>query len=89
MFKYQCNQCEFKTNQSGRFRAHMNTHTREQLYICPCCGKQSLTTKNLGLHTKQVHKKTLCEAEILARKDRLGNELTDSEVLSLKIKISK
>ena len=89
VFKYVCTQCDFKSNQSDKFRAHMNTHSKENCYTCPCCGKISLTTKNLGLHTKQVHGKTLCEAEIFSKKDRLGRNLTDSQVMKIQLKINK
>ena len=89
VFKYVCTQCDFKSNQSDKFRAHMNTHSKENCYKCPCCGKISLTTKNLGLHTKQVHGKTLCEAEIFSKKDRLGRNLTDSQFMKIQLKINK
>ena len=63
ILRYQCTHCNFKSNVSYKLKDHMNTHTKEIVYICPVCGIKTDSLKKLTLHVKQKHGKTLCEAE--------------------------
>jgi len=88
IYKYRCTECEYKTNKLLQFKEHMNTHTREISYFCPVCNQQSSGTKNLGCHTKQVHKLTLCQAEILHKTNRFGAPMTEEQIEDMKHKMT-
>jgi len=88
IYKYRCTECEYKTNKLLNFKEHMNTHTREISYFCPVCNQQSSGTKNLGCHTKQVHKLTLCQAEILHKTSRFGAPMTEEQIEDMRHKMT-
>ena len=72
IFKYQCTYCNFKTIASYKLKDHMNTHTKEIVYVCPVCEIKTDSLKKLTLHVKQKHGKTLCEAETNFKRNRYG-----------------
>ncbi|XP_023338086.1 RE1-silencing transcription factor B [Eurytemora carolleeae] len=80
IYKYRCPECEYKTNKLLQFKEHVNSHTGEKAFFCPVCHHQSNGTKNLGCHTKQVHKLTLCQAEIMYKTSRLGTPMTEDQI---------
>jgi len=88
IYKYRCTECEYKTNKLLQFKEHMNSHTREIIFYCPVCNQQSNGTKNLGCHTKQVHKLTLCQAEVLHKRSRLGAPMTEEQIEEMKHKMT-
>jgi len=88
IYKYRCTECDYKTNKLLQFKEHMNSHTRSVIYYCPVCNQQSNGTKNLGCHTKQVHKLTLCQAEILHKRSRLGEPMTEEQIEEMKHKMT-
>jgi len=88
IYKYRCPQCEYKTNKLLQFKEHMNSHTKEILFFCPVCNQQSNGTKNLGCHTKQVHKLTLCQAEIMHKTNRFGGPMTEEQIEEMKHKMT-
>jgi len=88
IYKYRCPDCEYKTNKLVQFKEHVNSHTGEKSYFCPVCHHQSNGTKNLGCHTKQVHKLTLCQAEIAYKTNRFGLPMTEDQIEDLKSRMT-
>lgn len=88
IYKYRCPECEYKTNKLLQFKEHVNSHTKEILFFCPVCNQQSNGTKNLGCHTKQVHKLTLCQAEVLQKTNRFGGKMTEEQIEEMKHKMT-
>eukprot|EP00092_Neocalanus_flemingeri_P001520 GFUD01001622.1.p1 GENE.GFUD01001622.1~~GFUD01001622.1.p1 ORF type:complete len:532 (+),score=116.63 GFUD01001622.1:82-1677(+) len=88
IYKYRCPECDYKTNKLLQFKEHMNSHTKEILFYCPVCNQQSNGTKNLGCHTKQVHKLTLCQAEVLHRTNRFGGPMSEEQIEEMKHKMT-
>jgi len=88
IYKYRCPECDYKTNKLLQFKEHMNSHTKEFVFYCPVCNQQSNGTKNLGCHTKQVHKLTLCQAEILHKTNRFGGPMTEEQIEEMKHKMT-
>jgi hypothetical protein len=88
IFKYRCPECDYKTNKLIQFKEHVNMHTGEKSYYCPVCRHKSNGTKNLGCHIKQVHKMTLCQAEVAYRTNRFGEQLTEDQIDDMKVRMS-
>jgi len=88
IYKYRCPECDYKTNKLLQFKEHVNSHTGEKAYFCPVCHHQSNGTKNLGCHTKQVHKLTLCQAEVAYKTTRFGLPMTDDQIEEMKSRMS-
>eukprot|EP00088_Acartia_fossae_P062916 TRINITY_DN7632_c1_g1_i5.p1 TRINITY_DN7632_c1_g1~~TRINITY_DN7632_c1_g1_i5.p1 ORF type:complete len:552 (-),score=117.50 TRINITY_DN7632_c1_g1_i5:314-1969(-) len=88
IYKYRCPECDYKTNKLLQFKEHVNMHTGEKSYFCPVCRHKSNGTKNLGCHIKQVHKMTLCQAEVTYRTNRFGEPMTEDQIDDMKVRMS-
>lgn len=88
IYKYRCPECDYKTNKLIQFKEHVNMHTGEKSFYCPVCRHKSNGTKNLGCHIKQVHKMTLCQAEVAYRTNRFGEQMTDDQIEDMKVRMS-
>jgi len=88
IYKYRCPECDYKTNKLIQFKEHVNMHTGEKSFYCPVCRHKSNGTKNLGCHIKQVHKMTLCQAEVTYRTNRFGEQMTDDQIEDMKVRMA-
>jgi len=88
IYKYRCPECDYKTNKLIQFKEHVNMHTGEKSYFCPVCRHKSNGTKNLGCHIKQVHKMTLCQAEVTYRTNRFGEPMTEDQIEDMRVRMS-
>ena len=93
IFKFSCDQCEYKTNNTNLFNRHAAIHSTEKLFTCPLCSHPSRTAQALREHVTRVHHKTLCQAEVFAKKNRFGQIMTDDDLnnnnAGTKTKVSK
>jgi len=87
VYKFHCTHCEYKTNKQKSFRNHCTIHTGEKPFICPLCNHFSSTASNLASHIRKVHKLTLCQAEMVGKKNRHGQPMTEEEVETNRLKI--
>ena len=91
IFKYHCPHCEYKTNKDKQYKRHLTVHSSEKPFTCPICQHHSSNTSNLSSHVRKCHKITLVQAELMARRDRHGNTLTEEglETARKKIELSE
>ena len=89
IFKFNCTHCDYKTNKTKAFKNHITIHSSEKPYICPLCNHPSNTTTNLNNHIKKVHKITLCQAEMIAKKNRFGENMTEEDLEVNRIKLER
>ena len=89
IYKFNCPHCEYKTNKTKAFRNHITIHSTEKPFICPICNHPSNTTTNLNNHIKKVHKITLCQAEMIAKKNRYGQVMTEEDIEVNRVKLER
>ena len=87
IFKFQCPQCDYKTNKDKQYKRHLTVHTNEKPFSCPICQHASSNSGNLASHVRKCHKLTLVKAEILARRNRYGRDMTEEELDEAKRKM--
>ncbi|KFM64162.1 Zinc finger protein 500, partial [Stegodyphus mimosarum] len=46
-YRFSCELCSYKTNNSGHFAEHGVTHTGARPYVCPICSKGFSTKSNM------------------------------------------
>jgi len=86
IFKFSCDQCDYKTNNTNLFNRHKTIHSTEKLFTCPLCCHPSRTAQVLREHVTRIHHKTLCQAEVFAKKNRFGQIMTDDDLNNNKTK---
>ena len=89
IFKFHCTHCDYKTNKTKAFKNHVTIHSSEKPFICPLCNHPSNTTTNLNNHIKKVHKITLCQAEMIAKKNRFGVSMTEEDLETNRLKLER
>ena len=80
VFKFHCVHCDYKSNVASVFKSHSSIHSSERSYKCPLCDYKSKTVAMLGMHTRKMHKMTLCQAEVATSVNRYGQSVTDDEL---------
>ena len=89
IFKFNCTHCDYKTNKTKAFKNHITIHSSKKPFICPLCNHPSNTTTKLNNHIKKVHKITLCQAEMIAKKNRFAESMTEDDLEVNRIKLER
>ena len=90
VFRLHCMHCEYKTNKDKAYKRHLATHSQEKPYICPICVNHTTAHDgSLAGHIRKSHKMTLIQAELVAKRDRFGNIMTDEAMAIAKQKFER
>ena len=57
--RFNCNDCEYKTNINESFVRHMRSHTNEKPFGCDNCEKMFSSHSSLSNHKRSVHLKNV------------------------------
>ena len=90
VFRLHCPHCEYKTNKDKAYKRHLATHSQDRPYICPICTNHTTAHDgSLAGHIRKSHKMTLIQAELLAKRDRFGNIMSEEAITIAKQKFER
>ena len=90
IYRFHCTHCDYKTNKDKAYRRHVSIHSDVKPYLCPLCqNHQTANPENMSGHIRKAHKMTLLQAELVAKRNRFGNVMTEEDIELAKRKLER